>query len=46
MIIGVPKEIKKHEYRIGLIPKHAKSYVEAGHQVFIQAGGRHRRRIH
>jgi alanine dehydrogenase len=38
MIIGVPKEIKKHEYRIGLIPKHAKSYVEAGHQVFIQAG--------
>lgn len=38
MIIGVPKEIKKHEYRIGLIPKHAKSYVEAGHQVYIQAG--------
>jgi alanine dehydrogenase len=36
MIIGVPKEIKKHEYRVGLTPYHAKSYVACGHTVFIQ----------
>lgn len=36
MIIGVPKEIKKHEYRVGLTPGHAASYIEAGHKVFIQ----------
>ena len=36
MIIGVPKEIKKLEYRVGLIPSAAKTYIQAGHQVFIQ----------
>ncbi len=36
MIIGVPKEIKKHEYRVGLIPKHAAEYVKHGHTVYIQ----------
>lgn len=36
MMIGVPKEIKKHEYRVGLTPHHAESYVAAGHAVFIQ----------
>lgn len=38
MIIGVPKEIKKHEYRVGLTPYHAKSYVAAGHTVYIEQG--------
>ncbi|HAV20313.1 MAG TPA: alanine dehydrogenase [Firmicutes bacterium] len=38
MIIGVPKEIKKHEYRVGLIPKHAANYVAHGHTVFVQVG--------
>lgn len=38
MIIGVPKEIKKHEYRVGLTPYHARSYVSAGHKVYIQKG--------
>ena len=36
MIIGVPKEIKKLEYRVGLTPAAAKTYIQAGHRVFIQ----------
>ena len=36
MIIGVPKEIKKHEYRVGLTPCHMLSYVKAGHIVYVQ----------
>jgi len=37
MKIGIPKEIKKHEYRVALIPSHAKLYVNAGHTVFVEA---------
>ena len=36
MIIGVPKEIKKLEYRVGLTPAAAHTYVKAGHHVLIQ----------
>ena len=36
MIIGVPKEIKKLEYRVGLTPLAAKTYLQSGHQVLIQ----------
>lgn len=36
MIIGVPKEIKNHEYRVGLTPAAAKELVNNGHQVLIQ----------
>lgn len=38
MIIGCVKEIKKHEYRVGLIPQHVHSYVEHGHKVLIECG--------
>ena len=38
MDIGVPKEIKRHEYRVGLTPSHAKVYIENGHRVFIEEG--------
>ncbi len=38
MRIGCPKEVKEHEYRIGLIPAAAKAYVEAGHEVLIEKG--------
>jgi len=38
MKIGCLKEIKKHEYRVGLTPSDAKSYVSRGHQVMIQMG--------
>ena len=38
MKIGVPKEIKKLEYRVGLTPMHARHYILAGHEVMIQRG--------
>ncbi|MBD3584413.1 alanine dehydrogenase [Salinimonas sp. HHU 13199] len=36
MLIGVPKEIKNHEYRIGLTPAAVKEFVTHGHQVMVQ----------
>ncbi len=36
MIIGVPKEIKNHEYRVGMTPAGAELLVEAGHTVYVQ----------
>ena len=38
MRVGVAKEIKKHEYRVGLTPANAKAYISAGHQVVIEKG--------
>lgn len=38
MKIGCVKEIKRHEYRVGMTPHCVKSYVDHGHSVFIQAG--------
>jgi alanine dehydrogenase len=38
MRIGVPKEIKVHEYRVGLTPFAVREYVAAGHAVLIEAG--------
>ncbi len=37
MKIGVPKEIKNHEYRVGVTPAGAKVLVDAGHDVLIQS---------
>lgn len=37
MIIGVPTEIKNHEYRVGLVPSGVRALVRFGHTVFIQA---------
>ncbi|MEM9311814.1 MAG: alanine dehydrogenase [Pseudomonadota bacterium] len=36
MLVGVPKEIKNHEYRVGLTPESAREYVGAGHQVVVE----------
>lgn len=36
MLIGVPKEIKNHEYRVGLTPAAVKEFVSNGHQVMVQ----------
>lgn len=36
MIIGVPKEIKNHEYRVGLTPAAVKEFVSNGHKVLVQ----------
>ncbi|MEO5335944.1 MAG: alanine dehydrogenase [Magnetospirillum sp. WYHS-4] len=38
MLIGVPKEIKVHEYRVGLLPASAREAVAAGHRVIVEAG--------
>lgn len=37
MRIGVPKEIKVHEYRVGLTPNGAAELISAGHEVFVQS---------
>ena len=39
MLIGVPKEIKNNEHRIGLTPAGVSELVSAGHGVIIQSGG-------
>ena len=36
MRIGCPKEIKTHEYRVGLTPESAAELVRAGHSVTIE----------
>lgn len=37
MIIGVPKEIKTHEHRVGLTPHSVKELVQLGHSVIVQS---------
>lgn len=37
MRIGVPKEIKTHEYRVGLTPASVRELVHAGHEVVVQS---------
>ncbi|MGV2872557.1 alanine dehydrogenase [Colwellia sp. E150_009] len=39
MIIGVPKEIKNHEYRIGLTPAGVKELSVNGHEVIVENNG-------
>ncbi len=39
MRIGVPREIKNHEYRIGLTPAGVAELVHAGHEIFIESDG-------
>ena len=39
MLIGVPREIKSEEYRIGLTPAGARELVHHGHRVMVQRGG-------
>ena len=36
MKIGVPKEIKNHEYRVGMQPAGVRALVDAGHEVVVQ----------
>ena len=36
MIIGVPKEIKDHEYRVGVTPEGARALCHGGHQVLVE----------
>jgi alanine dehydrogenase len=36
VLIGIPKEVKDHEYRVGMIPAGVHALVEAGHKVLVQ----------
>jgi alanine dehydrogenase len=38
MLIGVPKEIKNHEYRVGLTPESVAELHHAGHGILVEAG--------
>ena len=38
MLIGVPKEIKTHEYRVGLVPGSVRELVHHGHNVVVETG--------
>ena len=38
MRVGVPKEIKPSEYRVGLTPSAVREYVHHGHHVLVEAG--------
>ena len=38
MKIGVPKEIKNHEYRVSLVPAGAKALIDRGHTVSVEKG--------
>ena len=38
MQIGIPKEIKNHEYRVGMVPASARELINHGHQVMVETG--------
>ena len=38
MRVGCPKEIKNHEYRVGLVPGAVREYVAHGHAVVVETG--------
>ncbi|MBL8250382.1 MAG: alanine dehydrogenase [Candidatus Competibacter sp.] len=37
MLIGVPKEIKVHEYRVGLTPTSVREFISHGHNVLVES---------
>ncbi|MDO2952009.1 alanine dehydrogenase [Aeromonas simiae] len=37
MIIGVPREIKNHEYRVGMVPASVRELTARGHSVFVES---------
>ena len=36
MLVGVPKEIKNHEYRVGLIQSSVNELIKRGHMVLVE----------
>lgn len=38
MKVGIPREIKNHEYRVGMVPAGVHALSQAGHQVFVEVG--------
>ncbi len=42
MRVGVPTEVKNHEYRVAITPAGVHELTRHGHDVLVQAGRRHR----
>lgn len=40
MLIGVPKEVKDHETRVGCVPSMVTALSEAGHEVLVETQAR------
>ena len=38
MLIGVPKEIKTREFRVGLVPASVAELTHCGHRVMVETG--------
>ncbi|WP_204000527.1 alanine dehydrogenase [Micromonospora lutea] len=38
MKVGIPREVKNHEYRVAITPAGVNEFTRSGHQVFIEAG--------
>lgn len=38
MLVGVPKEVKNHEYRVGLTPQSVREVIQHGHKVLVETG--------
>ena len=38
MTVGIPKEIKNNEFRVGLTPSGANTFIRDGHTVYLQKG--------
>jgi alanine dehydrogenase len=38
MRVGIPREIKNHEYRVGLVPFAVRELIAAGHEVIVESG--------
>ena len=38
MLVGIPKEVKVHEYRVGMTPASAREVIGHGHQVIVETG--------
>lgn len=38
MLVGVPKEIKTHEYRVGLVPSSVRELKHHGHDILVESG--------
>ncbi len=38
MIVGVPREVKRDEYRVGILPVGVEELVRSGHHVLVEAG--------
>ena len=41
MLIGVPREVKDHETRVGIVPSGVKALVDAGHKVVVETQAGH-----